>query len=170
MPSLYPRPPPATLSGLPSGDAGVRATLKQMAALVRQYKTDSGIRLLAQQITANLASHDTGGEVTAIQHFVRDRVRYVKDVRDVETLQTPVYTLQSGSGDCDDKATLVNTLLAAIGYPTLFFAVGIKGGPYQHVLGGVKMGTRTIPLETIVANVEPGWMPPNAYPVLPWNV
>jgi transglutaminase-like putative cysteine protease len=148
-----------------------------MASLVRQYKTDTGVRLLAQRLTRNLpdpanvgTARNAAAEVTTLQQFVRDQVRYVKDVEGVETLQTPVYTLQSGSGDCDDKATLLNTLLASIGYPTLFFAVGIGGNPYSHVVAGVKLGSRTIPLETIVAGVAPGWLPPNANPILPWNV
>lgn len=141
-----------------------------MAVLVRAYKTDTGIRALAQQLTASLASHDQCGEITALQHFVRDRVRYVGDVEGVETLQTPVYTLQSGSGDCDDKATLLNTLLASIGFQTMFFAIGIDGASFSHVLAGVKLGTRNIALETIVPGAEPGWMPPGASPVMPWNV
>lgn len=168
--NLYPAKPPAVLSGLPSGIAGVRATLKQMAILVRAYKTDTGIRALAQQLTLPLASNDQCGEVTVLQRFVRDKVRYVGDVEGVETLQTPVYTLQSGSGDCDDKATLLNTLLASIGFTTLFFAIGIGGQPFSHVLAGVKLGTRNIPLETIVPGVGPGWMPPGAGPIMPWNV
>ncbi len=141
-----------------------------MATLVKAYKTDSGIRSLAQQLTARLASYDNAGEVTALQHFVRDRVRYVGDVEGVETLQTPVYTLQAGSGDCDDKAVLLNTLLASIGFSTLFYAIGIAGAPFSHVLAGVKLGTRSIPLETIVPGAEPGWMPPDANPVMPWNI
>lgn len=168
--SLYPNPPPSQLRGLPSGVPGVRATLKAMSALVRRYKTDAGIRLLAQQLTNGLRSHDLAGEVTTLQHFVRDRVRYVKDVEGVETLQTPVYTLQVGSGDCDDKSVLLATLLASIGYQPMFFAIGLRGGPFSHVLAGVMLGTRKIPLETIVDGKEPGWIPPEANPVLPWRI
>jgi len=141
-----------------------------MSALVRRYKTDTGIRLLAQQLTNGLRSHDVSGEITTLQHFVRDRIRYVKDVDGVETLQTPVYTLQVGSGDCDDKSVLLATLLASIGYQPMFFAIGLNGAPFSHVLAGVMLGTRKIPLETIVAGREPGWMPPEANPVLPWRI
>jgi transglutaminase-like putative cysteine protease len=174
VPNLYPTPPPSQLQGLPSGIAGVKATLKQMAALVRQYKTDSGIHLLARQLTSGLPNQNQQGAsilyVSALQQFVRDRIRYVQDVESVETLQTPPYTLQVAAGDCDDKAILLDTLLASVGYATAFFAIGLNGGPYQHVLAGVKLGTRLIPLETIVPNAAPGWMPPNASPVFTWNV
>lgn len=174
MPNLYPQAPPARLGQIPSGIAGVKATLKQMAQIVRQYKTDSGIHVLARQVTQGLPDQNSAGAdrlyVTALQHFVRDQIRYVQDVEGVETLQTPPYTLQIGAGDCDDKAVLLDTLLASVGYPVMFFAIGLNGGPFQHVLAGVKLGTRQIPLETIVPGVEPGWMPKEAGPVLPWSV
>jgi hypothetical protein len=174
VPNLYPSPPPARLGQIPSGIAGVRATLKQMSVLVKQYKTDSGIHQLARTLTAGLPNQNSSGAdmlyVRSMQHFVRDKIRYVQDVEGVETLQTPPYTLQVAAGDCDDKAILLDTLLASVGYPVMFFAIGINGGPYQHVLAGVKLGTRNIPLETIVPGVEPGWMPPGAAPVLTWNI
>ena len=167
--NLYPAPVPSRLGSIPSGDAGVRATLKAMAGLVKQYKTDAGINTLALQITHGVASYDKAGEITALQHFVRDRITYRQDVEGVETLRTPVKTLQVAAGDCDDKSVLLDTLLATIGFKVMFFAIGLNGQPFSHVLAGVRVGTRTIPLETIVPGAEPGWMPP-ATSVFPWNV
>src|ERR1700677_474406 len=118
--SLYPRPRPSRLSGLPSGNAGVRLTLREMSKLVKQFKVDAGMRELAQDITMNLPSYDRVGEVNAIQQFCSNppagRIRYVNDIEGAETLQIPPYTLEKRSGDCDDKAVLCNTLLACIGY------------------------------------------------------
>ncbi|MGA9854255.1 MAG: transglutaminase domain-containing protein [Gammaproteobacteria bacterium] len=163
--------------GLPTGLPGVRTTLKHMAALVKAYKVDPGVRELSQDLTRHLASYDRSGEIGALHRFCRDQIRYVGDVESVETLQTPVYTLEKGSGDCDDKAVLLNTLLASIGYQTLFFAMGMNGEFYSHVTAGVRLGTRTLVLETIVpqgslgpGSGEPGWLPPEADPILPWNV
>lgn len=141
-----------------------------MAAFVKRYKVDPSIRMLAQQITRGLKSHDELAEVTALQHFVRDRIRYVKDVDGVETLQAPPYTLKMQSGDCDDKAILLATLLGSVGYPAQFIALGFNGRDFTHVLTAVKLGTRFIPLETIVNGAEPGWFPKGANPVLPWNI
>lgn len=159
---------------MPSGIAGVRHTLQQMAALVRKYKTDSGIHQLARQLTQGLPPQNISGAtmlyVAALQKFVRDQIRYVQDVEGVETLQTPIYTLQIRAGDCDDKSILLDTLLASIGLQTMFFAIGINGGPFEHVVAGVRLGTRTIPLETIVPNAPPGWLPPESNPIWPWNV
>lgn len=182
---FYPGLPPADsttgfssrLQSLADGTQGVRQTLNVMRGLVRQYKKNAGVRMLAQQLTAHLPDYDHWGEVQTLHGFVRDEIRYVQDVEGVETVQTPVYTLQVGSGDCDDKATCLCTLLASIGYQCLFYAVGLGGGPFEHVLAGVRLGTRNIPLETIIplgtmgpGSGEMGWMPPDASPILPWNI
>jgi hypothetical protein len=162
--------PPAMLAGLPDGVAGTRATLKMMARLVRQYKKDPGINLTALEITRGIESYDTAAEVTALQHFVRDRIKYRMDVEGVETLRTPPVTLQMEAGDCDDKATLLCTLLATIGYSCAFFAVGFNGVDFSHVLAGVRLGSGYVPLETIVPGAEPGWFPPGADPTLTYYI
>jgi predicted transglutaminase-like cysteine proteinase len=155
----------------------VRSTLKEMSKLVRTYKTHATVRECAQQLTRHLRSYDRMGEITSIAAFCRDDIRYVNDVDDVETIQAPDYTLNVGSGDCDDKSILCNALLASIGYQTLFFAVGLNGQMYEHVMGGVRLGTRTIPIETIVplgsmgpGSGQVGWMHPEANPIWPWNI
>jgi transglutaminase-like putative cysteine protease len=161
-PNLYPGRMPAQLADLP-GDSveQTRATLKRMCQLVRQFKTDTGIRALAQELTRPLASKAFSDELRTLQNFVRDRVRYVRDVRNVETLQTPVRTLEAGSGDCDDKATLLAALLESIGFNTRFRAVGLHGDTYSHVLaeGYDPTKRKWVPLECIVPGAEPGWFP-----------
>jgi hypothetical protein len=158
------------LHGLPDGVAGTRATLKAMARLVKQYKKDPGINLLALELTRGLPSYDHVGEIRALQRFVRDSIRYVMDVDGVETLRTPPVTLEYEAGDCDDKSVLLCTLAATIGYPVLFIAVGFDGVNYSHVLAAVKLGTRCIPCETIMPQADIGWFPPAADPVLQWHI
>lgn len=158
------------LSGLPDGVAGTRATLKAMAQLVRQYKKDPSINLLALDLTRGLPSYDHVGEINRLQLFVRDKIRYVMDVDGVETLRTPLVTLDYAAGDCDDKSVLLCTLLATIGYQCQFLAVGFDGETFSHVMAAVKMGTRCIPCETIVPGAGVGWFPNGADPVLPWNI
>lgn len=158
------------LQGLPGGVAGTRATLKQMARLVKEFKKDPSINLLALDITRGLRSYDHVGEIRALQRFVRDSIRYVMDVDGVETLRTPAVTLEYEAGDCDDKSVLLCTLAATIGYPVLFIAVGFNGMDYSHVMAGVKLGTRCIPCETIMPGKDIGWFPDGADPVLPWHI
>jgi hypothetical protein len=175
--NFYPIPPPASLFCIPEGEAGTRVKLQVMSRMVRQYKTDAGVRMLAQQLTAHLPSYDSVGEIRALHGFVRDDIRYVEDVEDIETIQIPPYTLEVGSGDCDDKVTCLCALLASIGYKCLIYCVGFDGGPHEHVLAGVYLGSRALPMETVIAqdsmgpgSARLGWMPPNADPIWPWRI
>jgi transglutaminase-like putative cysteine protease len=160
--NYYPASPrPMTLGWVPSGPAGVSATLKAMVKLARQYKKDAGVREVAAKLVRPLAQYDTAGEIRALHAFVRDGIRYTNDIRKVETLQTPKATLELGIGDCDDKALLLATLLEVIGKHTRFVAIGMNGQPLSHVLTEVRFGKKGwMPLETI-RPVDPGWSPPD---------
>jgi transglutaminase-like putative cysteine protease len=113
-------------------------------------------------LVAGLAPKDWIGELRALFNFVRDRIRYVKDVRGLETLQTPPATLEVGQGDCDDKSTLLAALLESIGHPTRFVAVGfVQPGRYSHVYVESRAGSRWIALDATMPH-DAGWMPPGA--------
>jgi transglutaminase-like putative cysteine protease len=148
----------SVLLGIPSGVDGVRATLRIMRELVRKHRTTLAIREFAAKLVQHLPQKDWSGQVRALHEFVRDGVRYVKDVAGVETVQAPLYTLAMRYGDCDDKSTLLAALLASIGHPVRFLAIGAAPGRFSHVLVETLIGTRWIPLET-TAPVMPGWAP-----------
>ncbi len=160
--SLYPSPRPQTIGMLPSGQAGIAATLKVMVKLAREYKKDPGVREVATRLVRNLPQYDVMAEVRALHAFVRDGIRYTGDIRGVETVQTPKATLELGVGDCDDKSLLLAALLESINRPARFVAVGINGGPFSHVLTETRVGRvgRWLPLETIKP-VTAGWSPQN---------
>lgn len=149
-----------TLHDIPDGRRGTLVTLKLMRALVRAAKTTPVIRNLALSLTGNLQQKDYVGEVRRIHAYVRDNTRYLRDVRGVETVQTPAKTLELGQGDCDDKATLLASLLESIGHPTRFVAMGFKDGDFCHVYVETRMGLKWIGLET-TEPVSVGWYPPN---------
>lgn len=171
---------PHVLADLPEGVDGVRATLACMTKFARQYKKDVVVGTLARELVRNLPANDRRGEIIHLHGFVRDAIRYVRDPDGVEMVQSPKRTLQIGQGDCDDKATLLSALLGSIGFPTRFVAIGISDprsialltrskflssipnlAPYSHVLLEAKLGTRWIPLETIIPGVAAGWSPPD---------
>lgn len=133
---------------IPPGIEGTRATLAIMSKITRDAKKHLPIRLLAQSLVSGNAQKDYCGEIKDLHRFVRDNIRYVRDIRGVETLQTPEKTLEFGGGDCDDKSTLLAALLESIGHPTRFVAVGFKSGNYVHVYVESKMGVKWYPLET----------------------
>lgn len=153
--------PPATarLGAIPDGVPGVRVTLRTMARLARDGKLV--VRPVALQLTQHLAQRDRPAEVRALHEFVRDRIRYVRDPRAVETLQAPERTLQIKAGDCDDKAILLAALLESIGHPSRFHAIGFAQDNFSHVYVETKLGARWLPLET-TEDWDPGRAAPRA--------
>lgn len=137
-----PQPLPVhSLHSIPGGDAGVRTTLQTMRHIVAAWKTAPRIRQLAMDITRQCGG-DAMCEVQTLHRYVRDRIRFVRDVADVETLHTPELTLSNGAGDCDDQSILLASLLESIGHRTRFVAVDTGNPPrYSHVYTEVMMPT-----------------------------
>lgn len=154
----------ATLVQLPRGREGTVATLKHMREYARAAirSPDQRIRMKALDILnqAQVPPRRWTAEISALHQFVRDKIRYVKDPVGIELVQTPEATLDIGQGDCDDKSTLLASLLEATGHPARFTVLGFNGAPFSHVMAEAKSGDgRWIPLETII-NKPMGWFPP----------
>lgn len=161
-PAANPRTPTVMrLGDLPSGRAGTKKTLDLMRGIVLDSLKEPAqkVRELALSIVRHVAPRRSFLEVVSLQHYVRDRIRYVRDPVPFELLQTPQKTVEYGQGDCDDKSILLAALLMATGHPSRFISVGFKGGPLSHVLVDTRIRDSWLPLETIVPNVEPGWFP-----------
>ena len=149
-----------TLAEIPEGRAGVVATLKAMRELVRSGKKSLPVRTLALQIVGNLAGKDWAGELTAIHNWVRDNIRFVRDITDVETLHDAERVLQFGQGDCDDKSILFCSLAESIGHPTRFVAIGFAPEVYEHVYSETLVGRSWVASDT-TEPVAFGWAAPN---------
>lgn len=148
----------ATLERMPNGVDGVKYTLARMRSLVRDGKKNINLRLKALSLVKRHRQKEWVNEVKSLHRYVRDRIRYVKDIRGIETLQTPIKTLELGQGDCDDKSTLLATLLETIGHPTRFIAMSRIRDQFCHVYVETRIGNKWIPLET-TENVNVGWNP-----------
>ena len=157
---------------IPAGTAGTRATLSIMRRLVREGKINPLVRQTAVDVTTGLLQKDRLAEIKALHRFVRDRIRYVRDIHGVETLHTAEKVLQNKAGDCDDKTILLASLLESLGYTTRLVAVGfsdpvknlfgqLQAKNYSHVYPEVFYKGKWIPLET-TEPVEIGWFPKNA--------
>lgn len=144
--------------GIDEGREGIRQTMLLMRDIARRYKSDPTIVLKARELTAGLGAKNYYGEIRALHQFVRDSIRYVKDPLGVETIITPDKLLQIGQGDCDDKATLLASLLESIGHPARYVAVGFSPGDYSHVFVQTRAGAGWLNLET-TEPVAPGWGP-----------
>ena len=136
------------LYGIAKGKRGTRQTLELMKSIVNRFKTNIKMREFAQRIINNVAQKDWFGEAEAVQNWVRNNVRYTRDVSGVETIATPDHTLYTRHGDCDDQAILVSTFLESVGHPTRFVAVGARPGVLSHVYTEVKIEGEWLPVET----------------------
>lgn len=147
------------LGTLPSDAAGTNTTLKLMAGLVKQFKRDPVIRDTAISLLAGVRPRDWAGETRALYEYVRDRIRYTRDVNGVETIQTPPVTMELEAGDCDDKSTLLAALLESVGHPTRFVATGYRAPhAYSHVYVESLIGTKWMPLDATTEQPF-GWEP-----------
>jgi transglutaminase-like putative cysteine protease len=169
---------------IPGGLEGVRATLRHMVSIARKFLKPSAsdasaidslllVRITAQRAVQHCREKDYVGEVSALHRFVRDEIRYVRDLLDAETIQYPDKTLQIGSGDCDDKSLLLCTLAHCIGYPSRFCAIAVDDEPeYSHVSAQILVdgvgwvNAETIPIDNNGTKVDLGWFPPDATSVM----
>ena len=100
-------------------------------------------------------------EAEAIFNFVRDSIRYVRDINGVETLQSPVITLQTQMGDCDDQTTLLASMLEAVGYATRFVVAGyIEPNHYEHVYMQAYLNNQWVDMDATEQQAM-GWSPPH---------
>lgn len=151
-------PTTSTLGLIPDGKAGIVETLKQMRAQVRIGKKAMPVRSLAVFLTQGCGQKDYACEVQQLHAYVRDNIRYIQDITDVETIHSAEKVLEFASGDCDDKCILLASLLESIGHPTKFVAIGFTPGVFSHVYLETKIADSWIPLET-TENVQAGWQP-----------
>jgi len=83
---------------------------------------------------SGLRQKDFAGEARTLLEFVRDQIRYVRDIADVETLHDAVTILNQGAGDCDDKCILLAALLLSIGFENVqFVAIAQEPEQFTHV-------------------------------------
>lgn len=106
------------------------------------------MREQAKSLVKGLPQKDFEGEAAAIFRFCRDSIRYVKDIRGVETLHDPDTMLRTRQGDCDDKSILCAALLESIGHQCRFVAISFVPGQFSHVWTQVNIRGRWIDLET----------------------
>ena len=151
-----------TRAPMPGGEAGIFNTLRLMRELVNQYKTDPNIRQAAIGVAFLTPAQDDIAEVEAVYSFVRDHIRYTKDVWGIETLATPDKVLAMRVGDCDDMTVLLSAMLESIGYPTRFVIEGYQDGAgWEHVYLEVYLLGGWVPLDP-TEQVAMGWQPPEA--------
>lgn len=117
------------------GNKGIEETVRLMVDMKDHYKQDIHIRTF---VLKQLVNDDSiGGDrnvvnAERIYELLLNRIRYIPDILDVETIQSPYYTWKYRAGDCDDMALIGAVFLETIGIRTHFVIVG-RGTEYTHI-------------------------------------
>lgn len=167
-----------SMGALPNGVAGNLETVEIMRRVARARSVEPKVRELALSIVrhAGIPSQNYLDEAIAIAKFVQAKVRYVRDIRGVETLHDPltmIDQIQQGraQGDCDDMSLLIATLLLSIGHSPRFAIVKYQADnpTYNHIYVVVYEKNKTpyracrASLDAIVKNKPIGFEVPSAF-------
>ncbi len=142
---------------MPRGEQGTLQTLRLMAAFCKRDAASPELRAVAHKIIEGIAGHDFNSEIRALYSFARDQVKYRKDPVEVERVQDALRTLQFRSADCDDKVTLLVTLLAVCGHRARFCVSGPAPGRWTHVYCEVATPQGWMPLDPTPESAQAGW-------------
>jgi Transglutaminase-like superfamily len=156
---------PVSFQTLPGGFQGTDDTVAQMQQLATGPwgSRSPKIHALALNIlnAAQVEEKDYIGEMVAIHNYVRDTIRYTRDVSGQETLYPPEeVAFNSQAGDCDDKCMLEAALLGSIGITSRFITIGVTPDRMSHVYLQAKPKDTWISLDPIMRNKPAGWEVP----------
>lgn len=101
-------------------------TLEWMKRITLDSQNDMRIRGIAEELTINIFNQDYLSEYAAILNYVRKNIKYIRDPRTIEQIKTPLATIETGNGDCDDIAVLIASLISVIGGKVRFVAGAFK--------------------------------------------
>lgn len=145
---------------MPRGQATVR-TLAAMRRFVLKDMSDLELRAFVIDRLKNLRGHDFSREIETLFKIARDEIRYLRDPLKVELVQDAKRTLAFKAGDCDDKTTLLATLLGIAGHLTRFVVIGYTPfvNRFDHVFLEVydKQQEQWISLDATNEAANVGW-------------
>jgi transglutaminase-like putative cysteine protease len=149
---------------VPKGVRGTIASAGLIANLIREGARDFYVRQKAIEIfrEAGAAPKDRFGEVCVLFHWVRNNIRYTRDIFRVELLHTPRRMLELRAGDCDDMTILLGAMLMSTGHPVRLVLTGFrphKPHSYSHIYLEANVREKWIALDATM-NRPIGWAPP----------
>jgi transglutaminase-like putative cysteine protease len=100
--------------------------------------------------------------VAALFHWVRNNIRYTRDIFRVELLHTARRMLELQAGDCDDMTILLGAMLLATGHPVRIALTGFnptRPHVYSHIYPEVNVNGKWIALDATMDRPM-GWAPP----------
>ena len=103
----------------------------------------------------NVAERDEKGLARAVQQWVQDNIKYFRE--DPERFASPLRTIAWNIGDCDDKSTLIASVLRSFKIPTRLKIITFKHyskkekreKTFCHVYPQVKINDNIYALESV---------------------
>lgn len=156
--------PKIYLQKIPKGYAGTRKTVGYIIRLIREGAKDFCVRQKAIDMLFQNAVRpkDYLREIEVLFEWVKNNVRYTRDIYRVELLHSARRMLELRAGDCDDLTVLLGAMLKSIGHPVRLALVGFnrkRKKLFTHIYLEVFNKGRWIPLDPTV-NRPMGWAPP----------
>jgi len=112
----------------------VEQTVEIIKALIKEHTKNPRLHLLVAELIRDCPSKAYTCYLKRIVDFVRKNIKYVRDPQKLETLRSPIRTLELGMGDCDDHVILTGTLLRIAGFPVrIVLGDTNHDGKYEHV-------------------------------------
>lgn len=97
-------------------------TIEEIKRIIVQGSRNPDVRLKAVELVQDCPSKDRRCEITKIFDFVKQKLHFISDTLDIETLIKPHRSLKLiedgiSGGDCDDHVILLGSMLRSIGIP-----------------------------------------------------
>jgi transglutaminase-like putative cysteine protease len=162
---LCPYGEPAIFTGLiPRGYTGTRKTVDYIAQLVKSGAKDFIVRQKAIDVLIENAvpPKDYFSEIGTLFEWVKNNVRYTRDIHRVELLHSARRMLELRAGDCDDMTILLSAMLKSVGHPVRLVLVGFnpkRKGLFTHIYLEAFCKGKWISLDPTM-NRPMGWAPP----------
>ena len=149
---------------VPTGPSGTLVTARLIAQLIRDGAKDFYVRQKAIEIFRESGARpkDRFAEVCALFNWVRENIRYTRDIFQVELLHSARRMLELRAGDCDDMTILLGAMLKSTGHPVRLVLAGFRPGKphsYSHIYPEVNVRGRWIPIDASMERPI-GWAPP----------
>lgn len=149
---------------VPRGKLGTLESARLIAQLIAEGAKDFCVRQKAIEIfrCRGVRPKDRWGEILALFEWVRDNIRYTRDIFQVETLHTARRLLELRAGDCDDMTILLGAMLKSTGHPVRLCLAGFQRRfphLYSHIYPEVRIGRRWVAIDATMHHPI-GWAPP----------
>jgi len=138
---------------IPDNMEGIAFEILNMKNYVLHFSGDPLIIQVARKLVAMCPPKDLRCEQKTIFEWLKANTRYVLDPRYKEVLVTPRKLIEEilagevAQEDCDGLATLLATMLHALGHRVRFRFGGTKGVGYHHVWVQAWNGSRWVDMD-----------------------